>query len=82
MMANFNASGTEEQVENAIIALARRIDESRNSWRATLRSRKFWIGFLYGVIAMALLNLGDIHLCVGECDGEGFSIQGMWGPDQ
>ena len=38
-----------------------------------LRSR-FWWGFLAGLIVMSLLNIGDVHVCVGECDGEGITI--------
>lgn len=38
-----------------------------------LRSR-FWWGFLFGIVFMSLMNIGDAHLCVGECDSEGVTI--------
>jgi hypothetical protein len=34
------------------------------------------MGFIWGLIAMAALDLGDVHVCVGECDGAGYDILG------
>ncbi len=38
--------------------------------------RHFWIGVLVGVLAMAIMDFTDLHVCVGECDGEGLSLIG------
>lgn len=35
---------------------------------------RFWIGFMWGVIFMTTMNIGDLHICVGECDSKGFSF--------
>lgn len=39
-------------------------------------AHNFWAGVFVGVLAMALMNIGDLHVCVGECDGTGFEITG------
>ena len=39
-----------------------------------LRTWRWWSGFIWGCIIMAAMNVGDVHLCVGECDSEGLRI--------
>lgn len=39
-------------------------------------TRKFWMGFAWGVLAMAVLDLTDLHICIGDCDGAGYDIIG------
>lgn len=34
----------------------------------------FWVGFGAGLLFMAVLDLTDIHVCVGECDGAGYDL--------
>jgi hypothetical protein len=38
----------------------------------------FWMGVICGVLLMALADMTDAHICVGECDAEGFSIPGLF----
>lgn len=38
--------------------------------------RCFWWGVLAGISFIAALDLGDVHVCVGECDGAGYDIAG------
>lgn len=38
----------------------------------------FWVGFLAGVLLMALADVTDLHLCVGECDGKGISLSNLY----
>jgi hypothetical protein len=33
-----------------------------------------WLAFVWGLSLMAMLNIGDVHICVGECDGSGFKL--------
>lgn len=33
--------------------------------------REFWIGVVVGACLMASMDLGDVHLCAGQCDGVG-----------
>lgn len=40
------------------------------------KPEKFWVGFLWGMAFIAAMNVGDVHLCVGECDGAGISLIG------
>lgn len=42
--------------------------------RHPLKTWRWWSGFLWGAIFMSLLNVGDVHICAGECDGEGFRL--------
>ena len=44
-------------------------------FRSTL-IRQWWIGFVFGILFMAILDFGDMHICVGECDGAGYDIMG------
>ena len=39
-------------------------------------NRAFIAGAIAGAMAMAMLDLTDIHICVGECDGAGYDIAG------
>jgi hypothetical protein len=41
-----------------------------------LKSWRWWGGFICGAIFMAAMNIGDVHLCVGECDSVGVSLVG------
>lgn len=36
------------------------------------------VGFIGGLVVMAMLNIGDVHLCMGECDSAGFAITDIW----
>ena len=36
--------------------------------------RKWLAGFFIGILLMAILDLGDLHICMGECDGAGYDI--------
>jgi len=38
-------------------------------------ARYFRWGFVFGCLFMAILNIGDVHICVGECDGGGFTLR-------
>ena len=40
-----------------------------------LLSRRFWLGVLVGIFAMAVMDVSDVHLCVGEC-GNGIDLWG------
>jgi hypothetical protein len=40
--------------------------------------RHFWAGLLIGILAMAAMDITDLHICVGECDGEGLSLTSGW----
>lgn len=31
-------------------------------------------GFVWGCMFMAVLNIGDVHICAGECDGQGIVL--------
>lgn len=44
------------------------------TWRALLGSRNWWLGLLSGVLLMALFDVTDLHICVGECDGRGYAL--------
>lgn len=33
--------------------------------------REFWVGIVIGACLMAAMDLGDVHLCAGQCDGIG-----------
>lgn len=33
--------------------------------------RGFWIGVAVGACLMAAMDIGDVHLCAGQCDGVG-----------
>lgn len=35
------------------------------------RRREFWVGVVFGACLIAGMNLGDVHLCIGQCDGAG-----------
>lgn len=35
------------------------------------RRREFWIGVVVGACLIAAMDLGDVHLCAGQCDGVG-----------
>ena len=37
------------------------------------------IGFGCGLIFMALMNIGDVHLCMGECDNAGYALTDIVG---
>jgi hypothetical protein len=34
------------------------------------------VGFVWGLMTAAVLDLTDVHVCVGECDGAGYDIVG------
>ena len=39
-----------------------------------------WLsGFVGGVILMALADVTDLHMCVGECGGNQFTLWDVWG---
>lgn len=33
--------------------------------------REFWAGVAVGAVLMACMDLGDVRLCAGQCDGVG-----------
>lgn len=35
---------------------------------------RFWAGVAVGVLLMCVVDLTDMHVCVGECDGAGYDI--------
>lgn len=35
------------------------------------RRREFWAGIAVGAVLMAAMDLGDVHLCAGQCNGVG-----------
>ena len=37
------------------------------------------IGFGCGLIVMALMNIGDVHVCMGECDNAGYALTDLVG---
>lgn len=39
-----------------------------------LRTWRWWSGFMWGVMFMAVMNIGDAQLCFGECDGAGIRL--------
>ena len=45
--------------------------------RNPLRTWRWWSGFIWGCIFMAAFNIGDVHLCVGECDAQGVKISAL-----
>jgi hypothetical protein len=34
------------------------------------------LGFWIGVSFMAIADVGDVHFCVGQCDGKGLTLWG------
>lgn len=60
-----------ERLADRLRAAADAIDGG-GSWT----TRKFWFGVAWGVLAMALFDLTDLHICVGDCDGAGYDIVG------
>lgn len=43
--------------------------------RNPLRTWRWWSGFIAGAIVIASMDLGDIHVCAGQCDGVGGYIR-------
>ena len=39
-------------------------------------AKRFWCGVVVGALFMAMLDLTDMHICIGECDGAGYDIVG------
>jgi hypothetical protein len=37
--------------------------------------RRFWWGFLLGMLFMAASDISDFHICVGDCDDQGLSLK-------
>ena len=37
---------------------------------------RFWLGFIWGAIIIASMDYGDVHFCVGQCDGQSPFIAG------
>jgi hypothetical protein len=35
---------------------------------------RWWSGFIWGVVAMALFDVTDLHICAGECGGNKISL--------
>lgn len=35
------------------------------------RRREFWAGVAIGAVLMACMDIDDVHLCAGQCDGVG-----------
>ena len=43
--------------------------------RNPLRTWWWWSGFIVGAIVIASMDIGDIHICAGQCDGVGRYIR-------
>jgi len=43
-------------------------------WTSPFSTPRWWWGFACGAAFMALLNIGDLHVCVGECDAAGVRL--------
>lgn len=37
---------------------------------------RFWLGFIWGAVIIASMDYGDVHFCVGQCDGQSPFIAG------
>lgn len=63
--------------DKARVARNLRIEADRLApltWRDLLGSHHWWLGVLFGVLMMALFDVTDLHICVGECDGRGYAF--------
>ena len=38
--------------------------------------RGLLLGFWVGVVFMALTDVADLHVCIGQCDGQGVTLFG------
>lgn len=48
-----------------------------NVFNTVILSRgAFWRGVLVGIVLACLLDLTDLHICIGECDSVGHDIIG------
>lgn len=60
-----NASNAFDRMRREARAQALAYDPPR------LLRREFWAGVVIGAVLMAAMDIGDVHLCAGQCDGVG-----------
>ena len=57
---------TETEIEDELRASLRRFEK-----HPSFMTRRFWVGAMFGAIMIASMDYGDVHLCIGQCDGVG-----------
>ncbi len=62
--------------EDVLVRYATIYQEDPDTWQNWRKSKRFWGGVAFGILAMCFFDLTDLHVCVGECDGAGYDIVG------
>jgi hypothetical protein len=73
MTERYDYSFTVEDKTAGEIAERLRLERAKFA-TSPLRTWRWWSGFIWGCVFMTALNIGDVHICVGECDGAGLSL--------
>ena len=50
--------------------------EDPDTWGNWSKSKRFWGGIVLGALLMCVMDLTDMHFCIGECDNAGYDIIG------
>lgn len=76
MESRFNYSiNLTNKTRDEITEYLRKELANRTTRKSLVSSRNFWIGFafgcVFGCVFIAAMDFGDVHFCVGQCDGKG-----------